>query len=138
MSESVHGTNLKNIFVPMVDAEALSHDAEAITSATDYDGDFIDLGNANNGSPNGLGLWFIPSSTLAGGTSLQFILLSDADGVAGSEVVEVTSKVVALADYAPIFIAIPNNLGKRYIKARVASLGTHSAGSVTSFLGRLK
>lgn len=135
---STHGDSLKSRFVPTPDAAATSLDAQAITSATNYDGDMVDLGSAYNGGAPALGMWFVPSSTLAGGTSLQYILLSDADGVAGSEVVELTSRVHTLAaGYEPVCVPIPQNLGKRYVKARVTSLGVHTAGTVTAFVAPL-
>lgn len=126
---SVHGTNLATRQIPNLDASLLSLSAQAITSAGNYDGSaLIDLGPNYSG---GLSMFFIPSSTLAGGTSLQFILLADADGAAGSEYAEMTSKAYPLASLPDVYqIAIP--AGLRYVKARTTSLGTFTAGSVTA------
>jgi len=132
---SQHGSDLKSRFIPPYDNAMASHTEDAITSATSYDGAMVDLGSTYNGGTPALGMWFVPSSDLAGGTSLQFILLSDADGTDGSEVVELTSRAFTLAaGYEPYCIPIPPHLGKRYVKARVTSVGVHSAGSVTSWV----
>lgn len=133
---SKHGDSLKSRFVPTPDGATKSLSAQAITTATSYDGSLIDLGSAYNGGTPALGMWFVPSSTLAGGTSLQFILLGDADGTAGSEIAEVTAVAQTLsAGYEPYCIPIPANLGLRYVGARVTSVGVHSAGTVTAWVG---
>lgn len=133
---SKHGDSVKGRFVPTPDGATKSLDAQAITSATSYDGTLIDLGSAYNGGVQALGMWFVPSSTLAGGTSLQFVLLADADGTAGSEVAQITSVAQTLsAGYEPVCIPIPANLGKRYVGARVTSVGVHTAGTVTAWVG---
>lgn len=133
---SQHGSDIKGRMVPPYDGQMVSHTEDAITSATSYDGAMVDLGSAYLGGTPALGMWFVPSSDLAGGTSLQYILLSDADGADGSEVVEVTSRAHTLAaGYEPYCIPIPPTLGKRYVKARVTSVGVHSAGSITSWVG---
>jgi hypothetical protein len=131
---SVHGTNMAVRQIPNLDAATIALSAQAITTAGNYDGSFIDLGPNYAG---GMDLVFIPTSTLAGGTSLQFILLADADGVAGSEYAEMTSKAYSTATLPDVYrIAIP--AGLRYVKPRVTSLGTYTAGTVTAGLATRK
>lgn len=133
---SQHGSDLKQRYLPPKDAATVSLDAQAITSATTYQGDFVDLGSPYTGSPTKLAMYFVPSSTLAGGTSLTYKLLSDADGSAGSEVTEFTSVTQTLAaGYEPVKIPIPDNLGRQYVAGAVTSVGTHTAGTVTSWVG---
>lgn len=128
MSLPVHGVDLLRYNAPPIDESAVVMDAQAITSATDYDGSFYDLGPNYSG---GRSLWFYVGSTLAGGTSITFKLLSDADGVAGSEVVEIASKTFTTAAL-PRYVQLVIPAGVRYVKPRATSVGTYTAGSLTA------
>lgn len=126
----VFGTDVLHNYAPPVDGEALSADKKLITTAGNYDGDIIDLGAGYNGDRH---LYFQFSDDLAGGTSLQPILMTDADGVAGSPVVEQTGRAIALASL-PMFYRMAIPAGTRYVQPRVASLGTFTAGGYTAWV----
>lgn len=134
MDPTVHGTHVQNNHLPPVDDSRVSLDEEAITTAGNYDGDFVDLGPNYSG---GLSMFFVFAPTLAGGTSIQPILLADADGVAGSEYAEQTARAIATASL-PRFYEIVIPADTRYVKGRVATLGTYTAGSVTAYVGKNK
>ena len=129
------GPDIKARFVPPLDAAMISANAVAITTAGDYPGaTLVDLGSTRIGNPGNLGMWFVPSG-LTGGTNVKWTLMSDADGTAGSEVTEFTSRVYTTAELEPVCIPLPPLSGRRYWRAQATSTGTYTAGSYTAWIG---
>lgn len=127
-------------------------DATEITfgAGTEVVGNAVDLGNARDiGAGNSLYLILQVSTAFAGGTSVQFVLASDAqDPLAadGSETRHYTSDVFTVAQLTAGFtMSIPLPSGdtaqgedtvgyERFLGMETITVGTQTAGSINAFL----
>lgn len=131
-------------FAEFADAEAVSTGG----TATNLLGDVMDLEQVRDigqGQPVYLNIQ-VPTA-IVGGTSIQFVLASDAQAAIstdGTESRHYLSDVFVVADLIAGFtMSIPLPMGdvansvtpyERYLGILVVSVGTHSAGNINAFL----
>ena len=135
-----------------IDERAEFADAEALTAAagTNLVGDVMDLSvNRDIGQGHPMYLVINVSTAMAGGTSFQFVLASDAQAAIstdGTETRHYLSDVYTDAQLTAGFkIVVPLPMGdtvqgedtpgyERYLGILAVGVGTHTAGAINAFL----
>jgi hypothetical protein len=109
---------------------------EAITTATTYNDDTIDLveTNPNKGAGASIVAEAIVTETFAGGTSAVLLLEDSANNSSFAEIgrsaVIVTANLVAGKKFN---VKLPDT-HRRYLRASITSVGTHTAGAFSVYL----